>query len=221
MISTGRSRNAKQMLCYSIVGEGEETCGFLLRPLQRRRQQDSLLYWFHHFWNADGMLYFLLPSAKIIRTWQGKRTSVGERTTKEKCGPKPKLSLPDQFFMVLVRLRLGRVVEDLADCFYVSPPTVSRTFTTWTNLMYFKFQELLMWMSRRKVDQHIPPSFRQWYPTTRVIIDATEFFIEKPSSVARQSATWSSYKNHNTFKSLLAISPDGIFTFRSPGTRAQ
>ena len=69
--------------------------------------------------------------------------------------------------------------------------------------MYFKFQELPMWMSRRKVDKHMPPSFRQWYPTTRVIIDATEFFIEKPSSLARQSATWSSYKNHNTFKSLL------------------
>ena len=119
--------------------------------------------------------------------------------------------------MVLVRprLRLGRVVEDLADCFYVSPSTVSRTFTTWINVMYFKFQELPMWMSRRKVDKHMPPSFRQWYPTTRVIIDATEFFIEKPSSLARQSATWSSYKNHNTFKLLLGISPDGTFTFVS------
>ena len=77
--------------------------------------------------------------------------------------------------------------------------------------MYFKFQELPMWMSRRKVDKHMPPSFRQWYPTTRVIIDATEFFIEKPSSLARQSATWSSYKN----LSLLGISPDGTFTFVS------
>ena len=133
---------------------------------------------------------FLLPSAKIMRTWQGKRTSVGERTTKEKCGPKPKLSLPDQCFMVLVCLRLGHVVEDLADCFYVSPSTVSRTFTTWINLMYFKFQELPMWMSRRKVDKHMPPSFRQWYPTTRVIIDATEFFIEKPSSLITKNAPY-------------------------------
>ena len=106
-------------------------------------------------------------------------------------------------------------MEDLADCVYASPSTVSRTFTTWINLMYFKFQELPMWMSRRKVDKHMPPSFRQWYPTTRVIIDATEFFIEKSSSLARQSATWSSYKNHNTFKSLLGISPDGTFTFVS------
>ena len=48
-----------------------------------------------------------------------------------------------------------------------------------------------------------------------MIIDATGFFIEKPSSLARQSATWSSYKNHNTFKSLLGISLDGTFTFVS------
>ena len=191
------------------VGEGEETCGFLFRPLQRWRQQDSFNTGFTTFGMRMACYTFLLPSAKIMRTWQRKRTSVGERTTKEKCGPKPKLSLPDQFFTVLVRLRLGRVVEDLADCFYVSPSTVSRTFTTW---MYFKFQELPMWMSRKKVDKHMPPSFRQWYPTTRVIIDATEFFHEKPLSLARQSATWSSYKNHNT---LLGISPDGTFTLVS------
>ena len=70
-------------------------------------------------------------------------------------------------------------------------------------------------MPRHKVDKHMPPSFRQWYPSTRIIIDATEFFIEKPSSLARQSATWSSYKNHNTFKSLLGISPDATFTYIS------
>ena len=113
---------------------------------------------------------FLLPSDMVMRTWQGKRTS------REKCGPKPKLSLPDQFFMVLVRLRLGRAVEDLADCFFISPSTVSRTFTTWINLMYFKFGELLLWMSRLKVDKNMPPSLRHWYPTTRVIIAATELY---------------------------------------------
>ena len=147
--------------------------------LDRFKDDDSKIRFYTGF-TTFGMLMAcytsLLPSANIMQTWQGKRTSVGERTTKEKCGPKPKLSLPDQFFMVLVRLRLGRVVEDLADCFYVSPSTVSRTFTTWINLMYFKFQELPMWMSRRKVDKHMPPSFQQWYPTSRVIIDATEFF---------------------------------------------
>jgi len=157
---------------------------------------------------------FLLPSAKEMRTWQGKRTSTSERTT-DKSGPKSKLPLQEQFFMVMVRLRLGLNVEDLADCFYVSPSTVSRIFITWINLMYVKFKELPMWMSRSKVDKWMPPCFKKWYPTTRVIIDATEFFIQKPSSLARQSATWSSYKNHNTFKVLVGISPDGTMVYIS------
>jgi len=46
---------------------------------------------------------FLLPSAKEMRTWQGKRTSTSERTT-DKSGPKSKLPLQEQFFMVMVRL---------------------------------------------------------------------------------------------------------------------
>ena len=37
---------------------------------------------------------FLFASAKQMRTWQGKRTSIDERTT-EKPGPKPKLTLLD------------------------------------------------------------------------------------------------------------------------------
>ena len=83
---------------------------------------------------------FLLPSAKEMRTWQGKRTSTSERTT-DKSGPKSKLPLQEQFFMVMVRLRLGLNVEDLADRFYVSSSTVSRIFITWINLMYVKFKE--------------------------------------------------------------------------------
>ncbi len=95
------------------------------------------------------------------------------------------------------------------DHFYKNPSTVSRIFS-WINLMYVcQVQGVAMWMSWSKVDKWIPPCFKKWYPTTRVIIDETEFFTEKPSSRVRQSATWSSYKNHNTFKVLVGVSPDG------------
>ncbi len=45
----------------------------------------------------------------------------------------------------------------------------------------------------------------QGNPTTRVAIDCTEIFIEKASSVRSQSATFSTYKHHNTAKALLGI----------------
>ena len=61
----------------------------------------------------------------------------------------------------------------------------------------------------------MPLSFRVRYPQTRVIIDATEFFIQRPRNPSAQSRTWSNYKSKNTFKALVGISPNGAFTFIS------
>ena len=61
----------------------------------------------------------------------------------------------------------------------------------------------------------MPESFRQKYPLTRVIIDCTDIFIEKPSCFRAQSDTYSSYKSHNTAKGLVDISPNGAVTFVS------
>ena len=53
------------------------------------------------------------------------------------------------------------------------------------------------------------------YPSTRVIIDCTEFFIQKPSSPSAQKAKWSDYKYQNTVKLLVGITPSGAFSFIS------
>ena len=115
-----------------------------------------------------------------------------------------------------MRLRLGLKEVDLAHRFGVHPSTVARTFITWINLMDFKFRELPLWLSRRKINKLMPECFKKHYPSTRVIIDCTEFFIDTPSSLSRQSATWSSYKSHNTVKCLIGIAPHGHTTFVSP-----
>ena len=60
----------------------------------------------------------------------------------------------------------------------------------------------------------MPKQFKA-YPTTRIIIDGTEIFIEVPSSMKSQSQTWSQYKHHNTWKALVGISPNGLVTFVS------
>ena len=61
----------------------------------------------------------------------------------------------------------------------------------------------------------MPQIFKEKYPTTRVIIDTTEIFIEQPRVPELQQMTFSNYKNHNTFKSLVGISPDGVIIFVS------
>lgn len=74
---------------------------------------------------------------------------------------------------------------------------------------------LLKWPSRKKVQKNMPRSFKAKYKSTRVIIDCTEFFIQKPRLPSAQYKTYSSYKSHNTCKALIGITPSGLINFVS------
>lgn len=118
-----------------------------------------------------------------------------------------------KFVLVLMRLKLGLTERHLADIFSVTKSTVSRVYITWIDFLALTFKEsLLRWPSKEEVRVYIPFSR---YPDTRIIIDCTEFFIEKPSSPSAQKATWSDYKHHNTVKLLVGITPSGAFSFVS------
>ena len=124
------------------------------------------------------------------------------------------LSPINEFFLTLCRLRQGFPEQDLAFRFQISQPTVSRIVTTWVNLLYVKFKEIPIWPCRELVDEYMPVCFRSLYPTTRCIIDATEIFIQMPSNPTVQ-LTFSNYKNHNTLKALVGITPTGAVCFVS------
>lgn len=61
----------------------------------------------------------------------------------------------------------------------------------------------------------MPSQFQVQYPNTRIIIDATEVFIQRPSDPYAQQLTFSSYKNHSTAKALAGITPSGSFSIIS------
>ena len=65
------------------------------------------------------------------------------------------------------------------------------------------------------VKAYIPKCFQDAYPSTRVILDATEIRVQKPSLSEFQQMTFSSYKNTNTYKVLIRILPSGAVTFVS------
>jgi hypothetical protein len=59
----------------------------------------------------------------------------------------------------------------------------------------------------------MPDVFKEKYATTRVIIDCTEIFIQRPTSTNVQQLTWSSYKQHNTAKALIGVTPNLFISF--------
>ena len=80
----------------------------------------------------------------------------------------------EEFFLVLVRLRLGLMEQDLAYRFSVSQSTVSRVTIVWINFMYLQFKQVSLWPCKEVVQSSMPKVLRDQYPSMRVIIDATE-----------------------------------------------
>ena len=48
-----------------------------------------------------------------------------------------------------------------------------------------------------------------------VVIDCFEIFIEKPTNLLPRAQTFSNYKNHNTIKILIGITPQGTISYVS------
>ena len=130
-------------------------------------------------------------------------------------GRKATLSLEDQLLLTLMRLRLGGHEQDLAYQFGVSVSTISRTVVMWQNYLYLRLGLVLIWPDWEDVESSMPSSFKESYPTTFTIIDATELRCEIPCSLSLQSQHYSSYKSHTTLKALVAVASNGSFIFIS------
>ena len=116
---------------------------------------------------------------------------------------------------MLVRLRLNLKEQDIANRFEISVSSVSRIFTTWINYCYLRLGSLPCWPDRTTIQNTMPAAFKELYPHTTAIVDATEIRVNIPSSLLLQSQTYSNYKSTNTLKALIAISPAGHVTFVS------
>ncbi|XP_068728147.1 uncharacterized protein [Montipora capricornis] len=131
-----------------------------------------------------------------------------------KPGPSRKLNSLDEFFLVLMRLKTGLFVQDLSDRFGISITSVSRICITWFNFIHYERKDMFPFPSQELVRKNMPQEFEQ-FPTTRIILDYTELFIQRPSAILAQSETWSDYKHHNTWKLLVGVTPNGQVTFLS------
>ncbi|XP_047129375.1 uncharacterized protein LOC124809355 [Hydra vulgaris] len=119
-----------------------------------------------------------------------------------------------------MRLRLGILNEDIAEQFGISPITSSNTFTTWIKLLSSVLGSvLIVWLPREVIRKNLPIVFKnagyRKCCVTTFVIDCTEVFTERPKSLLAQASTWSDYKQHNTYKFLVGISPNGFITFLS------
>ena len=105
--------------------------------------------------------------------------------------------------------------RDLAHRFRISTGLISKYFITWVSFMYHHLKEIDWTPSVEQVAATLPCTFQDKHPTTYLIIDGSEIFIETPSDLFVQSSTWSNYKHHNTGKFLVACTPNGAISYIS------
>ena len=87
-----------------------------------------------------------------------------------KRGRPRKLSVENQFFLYLCRVKVGLFEQDLSDRFDISISTVSNIIISWSNFLYQRLGLLNILPSKEQVIEFMPESFKEKYPSTRVII---------------------------------------------------
>ena len=134
------------------------------------------------------------------------------KNSSTKRGPLSKLSMEEELFLVLVRLRVGLSVTDIAQRFGVSESNVSKIFSAWINILYFHLKDLCQMSA---YEENGKAKQFSSFPDLRVIVDCTEIFTHKPSSLQACKEIYSNYKSHTTFKFLVGINAHGAIVYVS------
>ena len=125
------------------------------------------------------------------------------------------ITLKDQLFLTLCKLRNNFDLLDLAQRFSISTQTAGVIFTSWINYMFLRFGEVAIWPHKHVIYENMPDDYKKDFPNTFAILDCTEIKIQKPSSLKAQSQTYSDYKSSNTLKALVVTDPRGSVIFTS------
>lgn len=105
-----------------------------------RTIRNAILHWspFQHF---ELLLRVCRTNIEKMAYWRGTKHIIGAKRIR-KCvlspkniGPKRKIKIRDELFLVLMKLRLGLMNEDLADRFGIICSTVSSIFNTWIKVL--------------------------------------------------------------------------------------
>ena len=129
-------------------------------------------------------------------------------------GQEAKCSKEEMLYVCLLRLRRAYTIKSLAVILSTPSRTIKETlvrkiFTTYIQLLYKVFRDMqdVMFPTRGKMRHFLPKVFKTM-KDVQCFVDCTEFHVQTLRNYARQGNTYSSYKHANTFKCLIAVTPN-------------
>ena len=165
------------------------------------------------------LVEYLEPKALQLRSWRSGETSTSntmdgshQKGSFSRCITS--LSIANQLFAVLIRLRRGLDSLDVCIRFKISETTYNRMFTTWILFLSKELRILFPFPSRKQTVRWMPKCFNN-FRNTRIIIDCYEVECQRPSGLMNSFVTYSQYKSCNTWKILVGCTPAGLVSFVS------
>lgn len=114
------------------------------------------------------------------------------------------LSIKDQLLMTLMKYKKNYEYTDMAYWYKCNRNLVSQIVHIWTDIMYITFKRIDFWkLKYERSDLYT------------IMLDCTEIPIERPTDPSIQQQTFSTYKNTNTFKSLIGNDEAGSIVYVS------
>lgn len=114
----------------------------------------------------------------------------------------------EMFLLTLKRLRLNQQLQTIAFDLNLSVKTISFYFSRTLYTLYINLKGLIKWPSRNVLKKHMPSCFKKVYDDkVTIIIDCFEIRMQQPSTQLGSCNVYSNYKNANTIKILIGISP--------------
>src|ERR1043165_4585953 len=133
---------------------------------------------------------------------------------RNKPGRSRALSLEEEFFVTLVRLRLGLPSKVLARRFGIAESTLSVIFNTWVILLSKELEQICCMPSKDQNSLKQADCFQN-FDNVRIVLDCTEVFSQTPGSLSAHRHMHSNYKHHSTVKFLVGMSPSGAIIYIS------
>jgi hypothetical protein len=159
--------------------------------------------------------YTSFPSAEALRAFYSMMSNNQGLHFWEKM--KPTLNSENALLLTLVILRRGYQITETSLMFGIPASTCGRTFSIWLPILS-GFLDILLPTPKKEVFESLSKKFpKTSYSNATHIIDTSAVPIQKPSRLAAQSATYSTYYNCNCVKFLVGMSTTGYVSFVSQG----
>lgn len=127
------------------------------------------------------------------------------------------MTLEEKVVLCFMKIKTNMSMECIAHLFQINASACSRVFTTVISMIRIAVQCVIYFPSVEETRSNLPKCFQKDFVAVRSVLDCTEIQIQIPKCINCKISSYSNYKNRNTLKYLISVTPAGTISFVSSG----